>query len=94
MNNKETSFKYGTPVNSAKASSRRKRLPQYDECLREFLKSGNKYWKVKTEALPSDKPRVVLSSLKWRIKHFPKKYGKVKAFMSKGEIYLERVEGS
>jgi len=78
-------------LDSAKASFRRKRLPQYDWCLSEFLKSGDKYWKVKIEELPSKKPRVILSSLKWRIKNKSEFKG-IKAFMSKGKIYLERVE--
>ena len=91
MNGKKTSFKYGEPVDAAKASKRRKRLPDYDYCLREFLQSGNKFWKVNIEALPSDKPRVVLSSLKWRTKNKPEFKG-IKVFMNKKQVYLERVD--
>ena len=88
---KKSEFKYGTPVDPAKVTRRRKRLPQYDECLREFLNSGNKAWAVNIKQLPSRDPRVVLSSLKWRIKNFPE-YKAIKVFMSKGKIYLERVD--
>jgi hypothetical protein len=91
MNGRKASYKYGTPVDAAKASKRRKRLPEYDDCLREFLQSGNKYWKVNIEALPSNKPRVVLSSLKWRVKNKSEFKG-IHAFMSKNEVYLERID--
>ena len=90
MSNKKTNFKYGKPIDPKKVG--RKRLPQYDECLAEFLNSGSKAWMVDINALPSNDPRVVLSSLKWRIKHFPEEYKGIRAFMSKGKIYLERVD--
>lgn len=89
---KKRNFKYGRPIDAKKVASRRKRLPQYDECLREFLNSDSEAWIVDITELPSKEPRVVLSSLKWRIKHFDEFKG-VKAFMSKGEIYLEKVDG-
>ena len=94
LNSKEFDFKYGKEVDLSKIKRRVKRLPDYDNCLKEFLKSNSKAWEVELKELPSKKPRVVLSSLKWRIKNFPKEYGKIRAFMSKGKIYLERVEGS
>lgn len=90
MSNKKTSFIYGKPIDPKKVG--RKRLPQYDECLTEFLNSGSKAWIVDINALPSKDPRVVLSSLKWRIKRFSE-YKGIRAFMSEGKIYLERVEG-
>lgn len=89
---KKINFKYGKPMDAEKVARRRKRLPQYDECLREFLDSGSEAWIVDIKELPSNDPRVVLSSLKWRIKHFDEFKG-IRAFMSKGKIYLERVEG-
>ncbi|GAH38879.1 unnamed protein product [marine sediment metagenome] len=90
MDKNKKSYKYGAPVDATKASQRRKRRPEYDECLSEFLNSKEKYWKVNIEALPSSKPRVVLSSLKWRIKNKPE-FERVKAFMNKSEVYLQRV---
>ena len=66
MNNKKTAYKYVKPMDAEKVARRRKRLPQYDECLREFLESGSKAWKVNLKELPSQEPRRVLSSLKWR----------------------------
>jgi hypothetical protein len=92
MSNKKAIYKHGSPIDLSKVSRRRKRLPQYDVCLKEFLNSPHNGWKVDLTTLPSKSPRVVLSSLKWRIKKFPKEYGEIKVFMSKGEIYLERVE--
>lgn len=83
-------FKYGKPVGPEEMPKPRKRLPQYDECLREFLASGYRYWEVNIDALPSKKPRVVLSSLKWRIKNKPE-FRNVRVFMHKNKIYLERV---
>lgn len=91
MNDKKTNFKYGKPMDPGKVSRRKRRLPQYDECLREFLSSGNKYWLVDINALPSNNPRVVLSSLKWRVKNKPEFKG-ASVFMSKNEVYLERVD--
>lgn len=88
--NKKTSFKYGTPVDATQVSSRR-RLPQYDECLREFLQSENKYWKVNSEALPSKNTRVILSSLKWRVKN-KTEFKKIQVSMNNKEVYLERVD--
>jgi hypothetical protein len=89
---KKPQFKYGKPMDAKKVASHRKRLPYYDDCLREFLNSGSGAWIVDINALPSKDPRVVLSSLKWRIKHFSE-YEGIRAFMSKGKIYLERVDG-
>jgi|GEM_PF-1797415 len=84
-------YKYGSPVDPGKVSRRKKRLPQYDECLKEFLNSGNKAWIVDTNALPSKDPRVVLSSLKWRIRNKPE-FKTIRVFMSKNQVYLERVD--
>ena len=92
MSNKKADFKYGRPIDPAKINRRKKRLPQYDDCLREFLNSGSKAWIVDLNSLPSNNPRAVLSSLKWRINHFSEFKG-IRAFMSKGKIYLERVDG-
>jgi hypothetical protein len=91
MNKKKSQSKYGAPVDLSKVIRRRKRRPEYTKCLQEFLESGDKAWKVELGVLPSKKPRVVLSSLKWRIRKFPEFKG-VKAFMTNGEIYLERVD--
>ncbi|MEM2741974.1 MAG: hypothetical protein QXD95_07490 [Nitrososphaeria archaeon] len=83
-------FKYGKPLSPTEMPKPRKRLPQYDECLKEFLESGYKYWEVNMDALPSKKPRVILSSLKWRVKNKPE-FKNIRVFMYKGKIYLERI---
>lgn len=89
MNQKERKFKYGKPVSPTEMPKPRKRLPQYDECLKEFLQSGHSHWEVSMAALPNQKPRVVLSSLKWRVKNNDD-YKDVRVVMFKNRIYLER----
>jgi hypothetical protein len=85
--------KYGKPISSEKMpKSRVKRLPQYDEALKEFLDSNSSYYEVNLEALPSQKVRVVLSSLKWRVKN-NSEFNGIKVVMNKGKIYLEKVNG-
>ena len=84
-------FRYGKPVSPEEMPKPRKRLPQYDECLREFLESEYTLWEVDINALPSKKPRVVLSSLKWRIKNKPE-FKNIRVFMNKNKIYLEKVK--
>jgi len=91
MNNKKEHSKYGTSIDISKVIKRRKRRPEYTECLQDFLESGENAWEVNTDVLPSKKPRVVLSSLNWRIRKFPEFKG-VKAFMANGKIYLKRVD--
>ena len=81
-------YKYGKPV--AKMPKGRKRLPQYDECLKEFLSSKSSYWEVNLEALPSKDMMVVLSSLRWRIKN-NSEYKNISAVMRDKKIYLEKV---
>ena len=93
MKSEESGSKYGSSFNTSKVKRRRKRLPEYTECLRDFLKSGDKGWKVNKNSLPAKDPNVILSSLKWRIKHFPEEFGEIRVFMSKREIYLERIDG-
>lgn len=83
-------YKYGTPVRPNKVPKQRRRLPQYDECLREFLNSGHKFWRVDIKALPSNNPKVVVSSLKWRIEHKPE-FKHIRVFVRKNRIYLERI---
>jgi len=85
---RENEFKYGKPA-SPIAVKPKLRLPQYDEALREFLNSGYNNWEVNMDALPSKKPRVVLSSLKWRIKNKAEFKG-IRVFMHKNKIYLEK----
>lgn len=82
-------FKYGVPVAVDVMPQPRKRLPQYDECLKEFLDSGHDNWEVVVNALPSQNPRVVLSSLKWRIKN-KSEFKDIKAIMKDNRIYLTR----
>ena len=82
--------KYGVSVPPKEVPKQRRRLPQYDECLREFLSSGDQFWRVDIKSLPSDKPKVILSSLKWRIKHKLEFKG-IRVFVRKTHIYLERV---
>jgi hypothetical protein len=85
--------KYGKPITSDKMpQSRVKRLPEYDWALREFLASKSNYYEVNIEALPSKNIRVVLSSLKWRVKNNSEFKG-IKIVMSKGKIFLEKVMG-
>jgi len=84
-------FKYGKPLSKDEMPKPRKRLPQYDECLREFLKSGHDYWKVNIDALPSKNIKVILSSLKWRTKHNDTFRG-IRVFSKKDEVYLEKVK--
>ena len=81
-------FKYGRPIGKEEML-RPRRLPQYDECLREFLKSGYDTWEVNTGVLPSKNIRVVLSSLKWRTKHKPEFNG-IRVLTIKNHIYLEK----
>ena len=83
-------FKFGKPVSPEQVPKPRKRLPEYDACLKEFLASGYDHWKVNINALPSKKPRVILSSLKWRVKNKPE-FKNIRVFMHKGQIYLEKV---
>jgi hypothetical protein len=87
---KESEFKYGKPA-SPVAVKPKVRLPQYDEALEEFLKSGCENWEVSMDALPSKKPRVILSSLKWRVKN-KEEFKKIRVFMYKNKIYLERIK--
>ena len=90
MKKEENKFKYGKPLDSDRMPKPKKRLPQYDECLEEFLKSGYNNWEVDMAALPSSDPRVVLSSLKWRVKN-KSEFRNIKIVMFKNKIYLERV---
>jgi hypothetical protein len=83
-------YKYGKPISSEKMPRGRKRLPQYDECLREFLISNAEYWEVNLDSLPSRNEMVVLSSLKWRIKNNDE-YKNIRVVMDKGKIFLERL---
>jgi hypothetical protein len=84
-------YKYGTPIPREDLPQGPRRLPQYDECLREFLASGHDVWKVNIDALPSQDIRVVLSSLKWRINNKPE-FKNIRTFLREGKIYLERVK--
>jgi hypothetical protein len=85
--NKE--FRYGMPVSNVEKPKSKKRLPQYDECLDEFLQSGHNQWKVNIDALPSKNVKVILSSLKWRVNHVDRFKG-ISVFLSGGKVYLER----
>ena len=89
MKKQEKKFRYGVPISPSEMPEPRKRLPQYDECLREFLDSGQNYWEVDMSSLPSQKSRVVLSSLKWRIKNKAEFEG-IQAIMQKNKIYLKK----
>jgi len=82
-------YKYGKRVSIIEVPKRRRRLPQYDECLREFLVSGNEVWKVNIDALPSKNVKVILSSLKWRTSHKPE-FKEIQVFSRKYQVYLER----
>ena len=84
--------KYGKPISAENMpKSRVKRLPQYDEALKEFLEAKSNYYEVNLEALPSSNVRVVLSSLKWRIKN-NSEFSCIKAVMHDNKIYLEKVD--
>jgi hypothetical protein len=86
--------KYGKPISSDKMpKSKVKRLPQYDEALREFLASESDYYEVNLAAFPSQNVRVILSSLKWRVKNNAD-FKNVRVVMNKGKIFLEKVKGN
>jgi hypothetical protein len=85
--------KYGTPVSREKVSKLKRRLPQYDECLKEFLKSRDEVWRVNIDALPSKNIKVILSSLKWRTKNKPE-YSSIHIFSRKKEVYLEKSDNN
>jgi hypothetical protein len=87
---KKQEFRYGEPAEKEAVRTSR-RLPQYDECLREFLNSKSEVWKVKIEALPSKNIMVVLSSLKWRTKN-KSEFKNIRVFMRRNNIYLEKVK--
>jgi len=80
--------KYGQPP-TPKQFPKLRRLPQYDECLRDFVASGDKIWVINMAELPSKNPRTVLSSLKWRTRNKSEFKG-IRAFMNKGKIYVEK----
>jgi len=85
-------FKYGKPV-SKEEMPKPKRLPEYDECLREFLNSGHDYWEVNIDTMPSKNIKVILSSLKWRIKNKPEfKNKNIRVFSKKNRVYLAKVK--
>jgi hypothetical protein len=85
-------YKYGKPINSDKLPRGRKRLPQYDECLKEFLASNSNYWEVNIDALPSKNVMVVLSSLNWRVKNSAE-FKNVRVIMRDRKIFLQKVMG-
>jgi hypothetical protein len=89
LNEKE--IVYGIPVERDKLPKLTKRLPQYDDCLKAFVSSGVDLWKVNIDALPSKDIRVVLSSLKWRIKH-REEFKDIQVFMRINNIYLEKTK--
>lgn len=82
-------FTYGKPITKDKMPKSRKRMPQYDACLNEFLASGSNYWEVNMDALPSRDQRTVLSAFKWRIQN-NHKFKNIKTVMQNGKIFLER----
>ena len=87
---KKKKYKYGEPITKDEFSKSTRRLPQYDECLKEFLSSSEEIWRINFNALPSKDPKVVLSSLKWRIKN-KQDFKNIKPFLRKGKIYLTKV---
>ena len=90
---KKGESEYGTPIKKEELPKPTKRLPQYDECLRAFIKSGSELWKVNIKVLPSKNIRVILSALNWRINHKPEfKDKRIHAFMRGNNIYLEKVK--
>ncbi len=80
--------KYGKPITIDKIPRPKRRLRQYDEALKEFLDSDSNYWELNLETLPSHEVRVVLSSLKWRVKN-NSEYGCIKVMMRNNKIFLE-----
>jgi hypothetical protein len=85
-----SNYKYGKPIESKNMPKAKKRLPQYDECLKEFVDSNANYWEINLEELPSKNVMIILSSLKWRIKNNTE-YNGIKVVMSKGKIFLQKV---
>jgi len=90
---KKTKHKYVQPISSEEFLMSTRRLPQYDECLKEFIESEDEICRVNIAALPSKNSRVVLSSLKWRIKTKPA-FKNIRIFLRKGNIYLEKVKNN
>jgi hypothetical protein len=82
-------YTYGRPISKDKMPKPRKRMPQYDMCLNEFLISGSNYWEVNMDSLPSKDQRTVLSAFKWRIGNDPN-FANIKAIMQNGKIFLEK----
>lgn len=87
-----SNHKYGKPIGAKEMPKPKRRLPQYDECLEEFLNSIDNYWEVNLDTLPSKNVMIILSSLKWRIKN-NSKYENITVVMSKGKIFLQKVIG-
>ena len=87
---KNKKFEFGEPLNLNELPKPR-RLQKYDECLREFIDSGYSLWRVNVETLPSNDLRVILSSLKWRLKNREEFKGKnLGVFMRNKQIYIKR----
>ena len=84
-------FKYGKPVAPEEMPKPRKRMPQYDECLKEFLTSNSNYWEINMNTLPSQNEKIVLSSLKWRIKN-NSEFRNIRVVMHDKKIFLEKVK--
>jgi len=91
MENSKKESKYGIPLSDVVKPKPKKRLPQYDECLREFLNSGDTFWKVKIEALPSQDVKVIVSSFKWRVNNVDEFMKKgITVFLNKNQVYLQK----
>lgn len=91
MENSKKESKYGIPLSNVVKPKPKKRLPQYDECLREFLNSGDTFWKVKIEALPSQDVKVIVSSFKWRVNNVDEFMKKgITVFLNKNQVYLQK----
>jgi hypothetical protein len=83
--------KYGKAISSREMPKPKRRLPQYDECIEEFVNSKDTFWEVNLDALPSKDIMIILSSLKWRVNEKPDYKKSIRVVMSKGKIYLEKV---
>jgi hypothetical protein len=83
-----SNYKYGKPIDEIPRG--RKRLSQYDECLKEFQSSKSNYWEVNLDTLPSQNIMIVLSSFKWRLNNNTE-FKNIRVTMRDKKIFLKKV---
>lgn len=80
-------YRYGKPIEESDLPGTRRRFPQYDQCLKEFLDSGRELWEVNTATLPASDVKIILSSLKWRVRNRPEFSG-IRVFSRRNKVFL------